>query len=63
MIRTVVTGVAGRMGSSIVRFVRDSDDMKLVGATERPGSAHIGLDVGLACRLGAMEIPIVDNLG
>ena len=62
MIRTVVTGVAGRMGSSIVRFVRDADDMKLVGATERPGSAHIGLDVGLACRLGALEIPIVDNL-
>ena len=62
MIRTVVTGVAGRMGSSIVRFVRDADDMKLVGASERPGSAHIGLDVGLACRLGTMEIPIVDNL-
>jgi hypothetical protein len=41
------------MGSSIVRFVRDADDMKLVGATERPGSAAIGLDVGLACRLGA----------
>lgn len=62
MIRTVVTGVAGRMGSSIVRFVRDADDMKLVGATERPGSAAIGLDVGLACRLGALEIPVVDNL-
>ena len=62
MIRTVVTGVAGRMGSSIVRFVRDAEDMKLVGATERPASGHIGLDVGLACRLGTMEIPIVDNL-
>jgi 4-hydroxy-tetrahydrodipicolinate reductase len=62
MIRTVVTGVAGRMGSSIVRFVRDAEDMKLVGATERPGSAAIGLDVGLACRLGALEIPVVDNL-
>lgn len=62
MIRTVVTGVAGRMGSSIVRFVRDSEDMRLVGATERPGSAAIGLDVGLACRLGTMEIPVVDNL-
>jgi 4-hydroxy-tetrahydrodipicolinate reductase len=62
MIRTVVTGVAGRMGSSIVRFVRDAEDMKLVGATERPGSAAIGLDVGLSCRLGAMEIAVVDNL-
>lgn len=62
MIRTVVTGVAGRMGGSIVRFVRDAEDMKLVGATERQGSAAIGLDVGLACRLGALEIPVVDNL-
>lgn len=63
MIRTVVTAIGGRMGNSIVRFVRDAEDMKLVGATERPGSAHIGLDVGLACRLGTMEIPVVDNLG
>lgn len=62
MIRTVVTGVAGRMGRSIVRFVRDSDDMELVGATERPGSAHLGLDVGLACRLGALEIPVAEDL-
>ena len=63
MIRTVVTGVAGRMGSSIVRFVRDAEDMELAGATERPGSAHIGLDVGLACRLGTMEIPVMEDLG
>ncbi len=62
MIRTVVTGVAGRMGSSIVKAVRDTDDMQLVGATERPGSGNIGLDVGLACRLGAMEIPVEDDL-
>ena len=62
MIRTVVTGVAGRMGSTIVRLVRDSEDLKLVGATERPGSAHLGLDVGLASRLGVLEIPIVDDL-
>jgi 4-hydroxy-tetrahydrodipicolinate reductase len=63
MIRTVVTGVTGRMGQSIVRLVRDSDDMQLVGATARPGSVNIGLDVGLACRLGALEVPIVDDLG
>jgi 4-hydroxy-tetrahydrodipicolinate reductase len=62
MIRTVVTGVAGRMGSSTVRFVRDSGDLQLVGATERLGSASLGLDVGLVCRLGAMEIPVEDDL-
>lgn len=62
MIRTVITGVSGRMGSSLIRFVRDADDMELVGATERPGSAQVGLDVGLACRLGSLEVPIVDDL-
>jgi 4-hydroxy-tetrahydrodipicolinate reductase len=62
MIRTVVTGVAGRMGGSIVRLVRDADDFELVGATERPGTAHIGLDVGLACGLGMLEIAVSDDL-
>lgn len=62
MIRTVVTGVAGRMGSSIVRFVRDAPDLELVGATETPGNAAVGLDVGLASHLGALEVPIEDDL-
>lgn len=62
MIRTVVTGVAGRMGSSIVRFVRDAPDLELVGATESPGNAAVGLDVGLASHLGAMEVPVEDDL-
>lgn len=50
------------MGSTLVRMVRDADGMKLVGGTERPGASAIGLDVGLAVRLGALEVPVVEAL-
>lgn len=62
MVRVVVTGCSGRMGSSIVRFVRDADEMEIVAATDRPGSASIGLDVGLASRLGPLEAQVFDDL-
>jgi 4-hydroxy-tetrahydrodipicolinate reductase len=62
MIRAVVTGAAGRMGSQIVRAVRDAEEFDLVGATERPGTAAIGLDAGLAAGLGMLEVPVVDSL-
>jgi 4-hydroxy-tetrahydrodipicolinate reductase len=63
MIRAIITGVAGRMGSLLVRAVRDSDGFQLVGATEQPGSASVGLDAGLAAGLGMLEVPVCDNLG
>lgn len=62
MVRTVVTGVSGRMGRSLVRAVRDAEDMQLVGATERPGSLSVGLDAGLSCHLGMLEVPVTDDL-
>jgi 4-hydroxy-tetrahydrodipicolinate reductase len=62
VIRAVVTGAAGRMGSQIVRAVRDAEEFELVGATERPGTAAIGLDAGLTAGLGMLEVPVVDSL-
>lgn len=61
--RTVITGVSGRMGSLLVRLVRDTPDFVLHGGTDKPGSASIGLDVGFAAHLGALEVPTVDSLG
>ena len=63
MIRVVVTGVAGRMGSTVVRAVRDQQDMRVVGGTELKGSTAIGMDVGLAAQLPALQISVVDDLG
>lgn len=62
MIRAVITGTAGRMGSTLLRAARDADDFEIVGATERPGSAVIGIDAGLAAQLGPLKVPVVDDL-
>jgi 4-hydroxy-tetrahydrodipicolinate reductase len=42
MIRTVITGVTGRMGSTLSRLVRDAKDLELVGATSRQGAPSVG---------------------
>lgn len=61
-IRIVITGVTGRMGALLVRMVRDASDLTLTGGTERAGSGAIGLDVGLAAKLGPLEVATVESL-
>ncbi len=61
-IRTVITGVSGRMGSLLTRLVRDNPEFVLHGGTDKPGSAAIGLDMGLAAQLGPLEVSTVDSL-
>jgi 4-hydroxy-tetrahydrodipicolinate reductase len=60
--RTVITGVSGRMGALLVRLVRDTPEFVLHGGTDKPGSAAIGLDVGLAAALAPLEVSTVDQL-
>jgi 4-hydroxy-tetrahydrodipicolinate reductase len=62
MIKTVITGVSGRMGALLVRLVRDTDGFVLHGGTDKPGSASIGLDAGLAAKLAPLEVTTVDSL-
>ncbi|RLD98645.1 MAG: 4-hydroxy-tetrahydrodipicolinate reductase, partial [Aquificota bacterium] len=45
MIGVVVTGVAGRMGSTIARLVEEDSQLTLVGATEAPGHPWVGWDL------------------
>lgn len=61
-IRTVITGVSGRMGSLLVRLVRDNPEFVLQGGTDKPGSAAISLDVGLAAKLAPLEVSTMDTL-
>ncbi|MHB8878841.1 MAG: 4-hydroxy-tetrahydrodipicolinate reductase, partial [Myxococcaceae bacterium] len=63
MIRAVVTGVGGRMGGTLVRMIQEEEGMQLVGGTEKPGAPWIGLDLGLAVRLGPLEVTVADDLG
>lgn len=48
-IRVVVTGIAGRMGSTLARMIREAKDLALVAGTERAPVS--GLEVPVATRL------------
>ncbi len=61
MIKVVVTGAAGRMGTQIVRLVRATEGMALAGAVERPGAA-IGQDAGVLAGIGPIGVAVVDDL-
>lgn len=41
MIRTVLTGVTGRMGATLERLVRAAPDLELTGATARSRAGHL----------------------
>jgi 4-hydroxy-tetrahydrodipicolinate reductase len=57
-IRVVVTGATGRMGSVLVKAVRQSDDLVLTGATVREGRETVGLDAGLVAGTGMAQVPL-----
>jgi 4-hydroxy-tetrahydrodipicolinate reductase len=61
MIKVVVTGAAGRMGTQIARLVHATEGMAIAGAVERPGGA-IGQDAGALAGIGPLGVPVVDDL-
>ena len=61
MVKVVVTGAAGRMGTQIVRLVRATEGMAVAGAVERPGAA-VGQDVGAVAGVGPIGVSIGDDL-
>ena len=58
MINIAVTGAAGRMGMRLVALSREYPTMKLSAATERPGHAAQGTDVGEVAGAGKMGVAI-----
>jgi 4-hydroxy-tetrahydrodipicolinate reductase len=62
MVNVVVTGANGRMGSQIVRLVRQGDGLALHAAVERPGFPA-GTDAGVPAGLGPIGVAIGDDLG
>jgi 4-hydroxy-tetrahydrodipicolinate reductase len=63
MIRTIVTGAAGRMGSRIIHLVSESKDMIIGAALEKEGHAAVNKDLGEFLGLGRMGIPVGVHLG
>ena len=61
MVKVVVTGAAGRMGTQIVRLVSATEGMAVSGAVERAGPA-VGQDAGVLAGLGPIGVAVVDDL-
>ncbi len=58
MIRAIVTGAAGRMGSSIIHAIRETEDLTLAGAVEREGHPLLGRDAGGVAGVGSIGVEI-----
>jgi len=62
MIHVAVSGAAGRMGRALVRLIRETDDLQLVGALEAPGHRCIGADAGVLAGAGECGVRIAADL-
>ncbi|MDA8422661.1 MAG: 4-hydroxy-tetrahydrodipicolinate reductase [Nitrospiraceae bacterium] len=62
MIKAVVTGAAGRMGSRIINVLSASEGIALGGAVERKGHSLVGQDAGGPAGVAALGIKITDDL-
>ena len=60
--RVVVCGIAGRMGQRLGNLILDSDDLELVGATERPEHEALGRDAGEVLGRGACGFTVTDTV-
>ena len=47
------------MGRAVIKAVSEAEDMELMGAVDRD---HFGADVGEVAGIGAVEIPVTNNL-
>lgn len=58
MVKAIVSGVAGRMGSRIVHLMEADPGIELVAAVERPDHPAVELDVGEVVGLPRKGIPV-----
>jgi len=62
MIKVIVAGAAGRMGSRLVALIKDSTALTLTGAIEGKGHHALGEDAGEVAGCGRADVPITDDL-
>jgi 4-hydroxy-tetrahydrodipicolinate reductase len=61
-LRIIVAGAGGRMGAANIAAAARHDDVDLVGALDRPGSAAIGKDAGTLAGLDPMGVMVGDSI-
>jgi 4-hydroxy-tetrahydrodipicolinate reductase len=62
VIRTVVSGICGRMGSMVAKAVSETPELSLVAGIERPGHGGVGMRLCDYWGEGAIEVPVGDSL-
>ncbi len=62
MIKVVVTGAAGRMGSRVIANICGGKEFQLVGAVDRPKDPSLGKDAGVLAGCGECGVKIIDSL-
>jgi 4-hydroxy-tetrahydrodipicolinate reductase len=62
MVKAIVAGAAGRMGVRIIHMIRQSGDVELAAAFERPDHPSVGSDVGQVAGLGNLGIKVSGSL-
>lgn len=60
-IRVGIMGCGGRMGRMLAGEVHRSNDLKLAGGAEAPGSAHLGRDIGELAGIGKIGIVAMED--
>lgn len=60
--RILITGVGGRMGSTLVRVAQASQELTVVAGTERPGASGVGKDAGELAGVGHLGAKVYDTL-
>jgi 4-hydroxy-tetrahydrodipicolinate reductase len=62
MIKVVVCGGCGKMGSKVTQLIHQNKDMELVGIIESPSHPDKGKDWGISVGLGKTRVIITDYL-
>jgi 4-hydroxy-tetrahydrodipicolinate reductase len=62
MVRAIVAGAAGRMGGRIIHMIRQSKDVELGAAFERPDHPSVRRDVGQVVGLANLGIQVAGSL-
>ena len=61
-LRIAVAGAGGRMGRQLIQAVNNASGVVLGAALERSGSSLVGTDAGELAGIGAIGVPVSDNL-
>ena len=62
MVKAIVTGAAGRMGSRIISLIHATDGIEVAGAVEQPAHHSVGRDAGENLAIGRIGVNIEPDL-